>query len=127
MSSELKKAQQASYKVNKSTVFDKIIAKRIPADIIYEDDVCIAFNDIHPQAPIHFLVIPKKKIPMLDMAGKSDGELLGKLIMAASKLGQQKAPKGFRIVINNGRQGCQSIYYLHIHVIGGRQLKWPPI
>ncbi|GJQ76337.1 hypothetical protein Trydic_g2059 [Trypoxylus dichotomus] len=126
MSSEVKKAQQAQRQFDKPTIFDKIIAKQAPADIIYEDGICMAFNDIHPQAPIHFLIIPKKRIPMLEMATKSDSDILGKLLMVAKKLGKERAPNGFRLVINNGKHGCQSIYHLHIHVIGGRQLKWPP-
>lgn len=127
MSSEVKKAQQIKRnKFNKPTIFDKIIAKEASADIIYEDEMCIAFNDIHPQAPIHFLVIPKKKIPMLEMASRSDSGILGKLVMVAQRLGKERAPSGFRLVVNNGKHGCQSIYHLHIHVIGGRQLKWPP-
>ncbi|KAI4467512.1 histidine triad hit protein [Holotrichia oblita] len=121
----VKKAQQIRSQ-SKSTIFDKILAKQAPADIIYEDDLCMAFNDIHPQAPVHFLVIPKKKIPMLEKASKSDSKILGKLLLVAKELGRSRAPNGFRLVINNGRHSCQSVYYLHIHVIGGRQLKWPP-
>ncbi|KAK4881355.1 hypothetical protein RN001_004674 [Aquatica leii] len=85
---------------NDKTIFDKILEKQIPADIIYEDDKCLAFNDINPQAPTHFLVIPKKKIPTLDASEEADGELLG--------------------------NGCQSVYHLHVHVLGGRQMSWPP-
>ncbi|KAI4457778.1 histidine triad hit protein [Holotrichia oblita] len=126
MSSEVEKAQQAVHEANKPTIFDKIISKEIPADIIYEDDGCLAFNDINPQAPVHFLVIPKKRIPMLDMANESDIEVLGRLMLVAKKLAQERAPNGYRLVINNGRDGCQSVFHLHIHIVGGRQLGWPP-
>lgn len=108
------------------TLFDKIIAKEIPADIFYEDEKCLAFNDIAPQAPVHFLIIPKLRIPMLEVSEPSDSEVLGHLMIVAGKLGKEKAPKGFRMVVNNGLHGCQSVYHLHLHVLGGRQLKWPP-
>lgn len=108
------------------TIFDKIIKKEIPSDIIYEDDKCLAFNDINPQAPVHFLVIPKYRIPMLQDANEKDNNMLGHLMEVAGKLGKDKAPEGFRLVVNNGVHGCQSVYHLHLHVLGGRQLKWPP-
>ncbi|CAG9765102.1 unnamed protein product [Ceutorhynchus assimilis] len=126
MSNEVEKASKAKYEKNTETIFDKIIAKKIPADIIYEDEQCLAFNDVNPQAPVHFLVIPKHRIPMLDEAKDSDSEILGHLMLVASKLGKQKLPKGYRLVINNGKDGCQSVYHLHLHVLGGRQMKWPP-
>lgn len=109
-----------------STIFDKIIEKKIPADIIYEDSECLAFQDVNPQAPVHFLVIPGKRIPMISDATSDDSKILGKLMVIASKLGAERAPDGFRIVVNNGKHGCQSVYHLHLHVLGGRQLKWPP-
>ncbi|KAK9730494.1 HIT domain [Popillia japonica] len=126
MGSEVERAQQAIHEANKPTIFDKIISKEIPADIIYEDDGCLAFNDVNPQAPVHFLVIPKKRIPMLEMANESDVEILGRLMLVAKKLAQERAPNGYRLVINNGRDGCQSVFHLHIHIVGGRQLGWPP-
>ncbi|GJQ68888.1 hypothetical protein Trydic_g6083 [Trypoxylus dichotomus] len=126
MGSEVEKAQQVFHEPNKPTIFDKIISKEIPADIIYEDDNCLAFNDINPQAPVHFLVIPKKRIPMLETADESDVQILGTLMLVAKKLAHERAPNGFRLVINNGRDGCQSVYHLHIHIVGGRQLGWPP-
>ncbi|XP_063911602.1 histidine triad nucleotide-binding protein 1-like isoform X1 [Zophobas morio] len=125
-STEIEKAQQASLDKQKSTIFDKIISKEIPSDIIYEDDQCLAFNDVNPQAPVHFLVIPKRRIPMLDSVKEDDKELLGDLIVRAQKLAQQRLPNGYRLVINNGKQACQSVYHLHIHILGGRQLQWPP-
>lgn len=123
--SEEDKAQKAA-KTSSPTIFDKIIQKTIPAEIIYEDSECLAFQDVNPQAPVHFLVIPRKRIPMISDATVNESQLLGKLMAIAGKLGAERAPEGFRIVINNGKHGCQSVYHLHLHVIGGRQLKWPP-
>ncbi|KAL1433619.1 hypothetical protein MTO96_012445 [Rhipicephalus appendiculatus] len=98
-----------------------------PADIIYKDDKCIAFRDVSPQAPVHFLVIPRKPLPMLDSATDEDVQLLGHLLLTAKKVAaQEKLKDGYRLVINNGKQGCQSVYHLHIHVLGGRQMGWPP-
>ncbi|XP_059617053.1 histidine triad nucleotide-binding protein 1 isoform X2 [Phlebotomus argentipes] len=108
------------------TIFDKIISKEIPADVIFEDDQCLAFNDIAPQAPVHFLVIPKRRIAMLENAQESDKDILGHLMQVAGTLGKNRAPNGFRLVVNNGAEGCQSVYHLHLHVLGGRQLTWPP-
>ncbi|XP_044258788.1 histidine triad nucleotide-binding protein 1-like isoform X2 [Tribolium madens] len=125
-SSEVEKAQTASKDKQKTTVFDKIISKEIPADIIYEDDKCLAFNDVNPQAPVHFLVIPKQRIPMLDAIKEDDRDIMAELIVRAQKLAKERLPNGYRLVINNGKQGCQSVYHLHIHILGGRQLGWPP-
>uniref|UniRef100_A0A182MTL9 HIT domain-containing protein n=1 Tax=Anopheles culicifacies TaxID=139723 RepID=A0A182MTL9_9DIPT len=111
---------------NPDTIFDKIIKKEIAADLIYEDEKCIAFNDISPQAPVHFLVIPKQKIDKLENSTTGHVELLGHLLHVAGQLGKSKAPDGFRLVINNGENGCQTVYHIHLHVIGGRQLGWPP-
>ncbi|XP_066248562.1 adenosine 5'-monophosphoramidase HINT1-like [Euwallacea similis] len=126
MSSEVEKASKIKYEKNTETIFDKIIAKKIPADIIYEDEQCLAFNDVAPQAPVHFLVIPKTRIPMLDKCEDSDELQLGHLLLVAKKLAQNRLPNGYRLVINNGRDGCQSIYHLHLHILGGRQMNWPP-
>ncbi|XP_045483670.1 histidine triad nucleotide-binding protein 1-like [Harmonia axyridis] len=126
MSSEVKKSISAKLDRSKPTIFDKIISKEIPAKIIFENDKLLAFHDVSPQAPVHFLVIPKKRIALLDDAEESDKELLGELILTASKLGKEKLPGGYRLVINNGKDGCQSVFHLHIHVLGGRQMKWPP-
>merc|ERR1712147_416389 len=110
-----------------ATLFDKIIAKEIPADVIYEDEASLAFRDINAQAPTHFLVIPKARIPMLSKATDDDSQLLGHLLTVARKVAdQEKLEKGYRIVINNGEHGAQSVYHIHIHVLGGRQLAWPP-
>ncbi|EEZ98381.1 histidine triad nucleotide-binding protein 1 isoform X1 [Tribolium castaneum] len=124
--SEVEKAQTASKDKQQTTIFDKIISKEIPADIIYEDDKCLAFNDVNPQAPVHFLVIPKQRIPMLDSVKDSDKDIMAELVLRAQKLAKERLPNGYRLVINNGKQGCQSVYHLHIHILGGRQLGWPP-
>lgn len=124
-SDEVKKALVASPGGN--TVFGKIIRKEIPCNFIYEDDRCVAFHDIHGQAPVHFLVIPRKPIEMLATADSSDESLLGHLMLVASKLAKKQGlNNGYRVVINNGKDGAQSIYHLHLHVLGGRQLEWPP-
>ncbi|XP_046975854.1 uncharacterized HIT-like protein Synpcc7942_1390 [Vanessa cardui] len=124
-SDEVKRAQNADV-TSGPTIFDKIISKEIKADIIYEDELCLAFNDIAPQAPVHFLVIPKRKIPRLQDSETGDRELLGHLMLVARSLGAARAPQGWRLVVNNGVHGAQSVYHLHLHVLGGRQLKWPP-
>ncbi|CAH1282048.1 unnamed protein product [Diabrotica balteata] len=126
MSSEVEKSQKATFDSKKGTIFDKIISKEIPADIIFEDDKCLAFNDVNPQAPVHFLVIPKRQIPKLDDSKETDKELIGHVIYTAKTLAQKKLPNGYRLVINNGKDGCQSVYHLHIHILGGRQMEWPP-
>ncbi|XP_076250463.1 histidine triad nucleotide-binding protein 1-like [Rhynchophorus ferrugineus] len=125
-SSEVEKAQQSKYDKNVETIFDKILARKIPADIIYEDEQCLAFNDVSPQAPVHFLVIPKKRIPMIEKSDAKDKELLGHLLLTSKELANKRLPNGYRVVINNGKDGCQSIYHLHIHILGGRQMNWPP-
>ncbi|VDM27229.1 unnamed protein product [Hydatigera taeniaeformis] len=126
MASEVEKAQ-AAHSSEGDTIFGKIARKEIPAKFLYEDDQCVAFDDISPQAPTHFLVIPKKPIKQLDSATEDDESLLGHLLLVAKKVAAQKnLAKGYRVVINNGREGCQSVYHLHLHVVGGRQLGWPP-
>merc|ERR1712154_465269 len=106
---------------------EKIIAREIPADIIYEDETSLAFNDIAPQAPVHFLVIPKKPITMIEKAEDCDEQVLGHCILVAKKVAKERGlDKGYRLVINNGVEGCQSVYHIHIHVLGGKQLSWPP-
>ena len=109
------------------TIFKKIINKEISTDILYEDDFCIAFNDINPQAPIHILIIPKKEIPQLSLSDESDSELLGKLLIAANKIAADHDTKdAFRVVINNGAKAGQSVFHLHLHLLAGRPLSWPP-
>jgi len=112
-----------------STIFSKIINKEIPADIVYESDNILAFKDTNPQAPVHILIIPKIEIPKLtDLKGKEHAALLGDMIDAANKLAKEMgiAEEGFRLVFNCGDKGGQEVYHLHLHLLGGRQMKWPP-
>jgi histidine triad (HIT) family protein len=108
------------------TIFDKIISKEIPADIVYEDSDVLAFRDISPQAPVHVLVIPKK--PVRDVGKLSDEAMMGKLFVAAAAVAAQEGleENGYRLVVNTGMHGGQTVNHLHIHVLGGRQLNWPP-
>lgn len=109
------------------TIFQKIIRREIPANIIYEDDLSLAFKDINPQAPTHFLVIPKKPIPMLTEATPEDQALLGHLLLVAQQVALQAGlQNGYRVVINNGQDGGQTVYHLHLHVLGQRPMGWPP-
>ena len=109
------------------TVFDKIIRREIPAQIVYEDNLCLAFKDINPQAPVHILVIPKKLIPQLSDTESQDHALLGHLLLTAKRVAAEVGlENGYRIVINNGPDGGQTVYHLHLHILGGRQMKWPP-
>jgi|SRR5579872_1439506 len=109
------------------TIFKRIIDKELPADIVYEDDQCLAFRDVNPQAPVHFLVIPKKEVPSLAHAEDAEAPLLGHLLTTARKLAAQLGlTNGFRVVVNCGPDGGQTVDHLHVHVLGGRRLKWPP-
>ena len=110
------------------TLFEKIIARAIPADIVFEDDQCIAFRDISPQAPIHILVIPKKTIARIGAAQADDQSLLGHLLLTASEIARREniASTGYRLVINSGSHGGETVPHLHIHLLGGRHLNWPP-
>src|SRR5271170_65627 len=105
-----------------STLFSKIIAREIPARIAYEDDLCLAFHDVNPQAPVHILVIPKKEIPRVAATTVADEPLLGHLIHIAQTVAKQEGLEetGFRLVINNGRDGGETVPHLHVHVLGGR-------
>ena len=111
-----------------ATIFDKILSGDIPADKIHDDDVCIAFRDVAPQAPVHFLVIPKNRdgLTQLSKAREDQKGVLGHMMYVAQMLGQKECPGGFRVVVNDGSDGAQSVYHLHIHVLGGRQMTWPP-
>ena len=111
-----------------STIFQKIIDKEIPADIVYEDNHVLAFKDIQPQAPIHILIIPKKSIVNIATATEEDGALLGKLMLAAANIAKELgvAEQGYRLVTNCNEYGGQSVYHLHIHLLAGRRLSWPP-
>ncbi|VDM59022.1 unnamed protein product [Angiostrongylus costaricensis] len=123
--SEVERAKSAIRE--NDTIFGKIIRKEIPAKIIYEDDEVMAFHDVSPQAPVHFLVIPKKRIAMLQEVEDADQALLGKLMVTATKVARElDLENGYRVVVNNGPDGCQSVFHLHLHILGGRQLGWPP-
>jgi histidine triad (HIT) family protein len=109
------------------TIFGRIIRKEIPARIEHEDDLCLAFHDVAPQAPIHVLVIPKKPIPSLAEAETGDEALLGHLVMVATHLARKlELADGYRLVVNCGHDGGQSVDHLHVHLLGGRALGWPP-
>ena len=109
------------------TLFEKIINKEIPAEILYEDDISIVIKDINPQAPTHLLIIPKKVIPKLSDASNNDELILGHLMLVAGKVATQlDLNDTFRIVINNGAKAGQSVFHLHLHLLSGRSLNWPP-
>lgn len=109
------------------TIFEKIIAREIPAKIIHEDDDVVAFHDVNPQAPVHVLIVPKKVIPRLAEASPSDGAILGKLLLAAKKIATDLGlTNGYRVVINNGPDAGESVPHLHVHLLGKRSLAWPP-
>ncbi len=109
------------------TIFSKIIRREIPVDIVYEDDLALAFKDVNPQAPVHILVIPKKPIVKLADAESQDQALLGHLLLTAQRVAAAAGlNNGYRVVINNGADGGQSVYHLHLHILGGRQMDWPP-
>jgi len=110
-----------------TTIFSKIIKREIPAKIVYEDDLCLAFHDVNPQAPTHVLLIPKKEIPRLVDAQPEDQALLGHLMITANKIAQQLGVgDAFRLAINNGADAGQSVFHLHLHILAGRAFKWPP-
>jgi histidine triad (HIT) family protein len=110
-----------------STIFSKIIKREIPADIVYEDELCMAFRDVNPQAPTHVLLIPKKEIPRLVDAKAEDAALMGHLMLTANKVAQQLGVgDAFRLTVNNGADAGQSVFHLHLHILAGRPFKWPP-
>ena len=112
-----------------STIFSKIINKEIPADIVFESENVLAFKDIKPQAPVHILIIPKIEIPKVtDINGKKHAALLGEMIDTANKIAKdlEIADDGFRLVFNCGNNGGQEVYHLHLHLLGGRKMNWPP-
>ena len=110
------------------TIFDKIISKEIPSDIVYEDSEVLAFRDIAPQAPTHILIIPKKNIPTVNDLEKGDADIIGKLVLIASKIAKQEniSEDGYRLVFNCNDHGGQTVFHIHLHLIGGRKLNWPP-
>lgn len=110
------------------TIFGKIAAGEIPADIVYQDEHVLAFRDLNPQAPTHILVIPRKEIPTLNHVQETDAELIGRLFLAAAKVAEQEgiAEAGYRAVINCNAGAGQTVYHLHVHLLGGRPMQWPP-
>jgi len=113
--------------MSQKTLFQKIADREIPAKFVYEDDFCFAINDIDPQAPVHVLVIPKRLIARVGAAQAADTADVGKLLLTAAKIAKDLAlDKGFRLVVNNGPDGGETVPHLHIHLLGGRALGWPP-
>jgi len=111
-----------------ATVFEKIIAREIPAVIVYEDELVVAFKDNSPKAPVHLLIVPRKNIPRLAEAGADDANVLGHLLLKAAEVAEKAGLKktGYRLVINNGADGGETVPHLHCHILGGRRLAWPP-
>lgn len=111
-----------------STIFSKIINKEIHADILFENDKILAFRDISPQAPVHFLVIPKKEIRTINDINEEDKSLIGELFIVAKEIAKKESisEKGYRTIFNCNEHGGQTVYHIHLHVLGGRQLEWPP-
>ncbi|XP_010673252.2 14 kDa zinc-binding protein [Beta vulgaris subsp. vulgaris] len=118
----------ASTPSDSPTIFDKILSKEIPANVVYEDEKVLAFRDINPQAPVHILIIPKVKdgLSRLAKAEERHFDILGRLLYTAKVIAKQEGLEdGYRIVINDGPKGCQSVYHIHVHLLGGRQMEWP--
>ncbi len=109
------------------TIFTKIINREVPAEITYEDELCLAFKDINPQAPVHLLLVPKKPIPQLCKQKAEDRELLGHLLAVVPQIAEQHNIGGrYRLVLNDGEEAGQTVFHLHLHILGGRQMQWPP-
>ncbi len=110
------------------TLFQKICDKEIPADIVHEDELCVAFRDISPQAPVHILIVPRRPIPRIAATTPDDAPLIGHLLLTAASIARAEglADTGFRVTINNGPHGGETVPHLHVHLLGGRQLEWPP-
>jgi len=135
-SDEVEKAKVAAEEYKNSsgdgagpdTAFDNILSGKWPSEKVHEDDLALAFRDITPQAPVHILVIPKNRdgLVKLSNAREDQKDILGHLMYVAQMVGKKECPDGFRVVINDGEHGAQSVYHLHLHVLGGRQMKWPP-
>jgi len=133
MSDETEKAKAAAaggkmHDASAPTIFDKLLSGEIPATVVHEDDQAFCFRDVNPQAPVHVICIPKVKDGLygIKAAREDQKELLGHLMYVASQIGQKECPNGFRLVINDGADGGQSVSHLHVHVLGGRQMRWPP-
>jgi histidine triad (HIT) family protein len=117
-----------SRRMRAKTLFEKICDKEIPATILHEDELCVAFRDISPQAPQHILIIPRKPVPRIGLAAAEDASLLGHLLLTAAQVARSEgiSETGYRLVINNGPDGGEAVPHLHVHLLGGRQLQWPP-
>lgn len=113
--------------MSETTIFKKIIDGEIPADIIYEDDLCLAFRDISPQAPVHVLVIPRKEIPSIDHLSNEDEQMVGHIYLVIKQIAAAEGlDNGYRVIVNCGEEGGQTVDHLHFHLLGGRGLTWPP-
>ena len=113
--------------MSETTLFEKIIAREIPAEIVFESDTVIAFRDINPQAPMHILVCPKKPVPMVSEATTQDREVLGELMLVAAQIASDEGyGDAFRLVVNNGSAVGQTVFHIHVHLLGGRTFSWPP-
>lgn len=114
--------------MEQETIFSKIVRREVPAELVYEDEEVVAFRDISPQAPVHILVIPRRAIKRVGMASMGDAGLLGKLLLAASEVARREGidKSGFRLVINNGPDAGEAVPHLHVHLLGGRRMAWPP-
>jgi histidine triad (HIT) family protein len=109
------------------TIFQKIIDREIPSKIEHEDETCVVLHDIQPQAPVHLLIVPKKLIPRIAAMSNEDELIVGHLLVIASMIAKKlNLAEGFRIVINNGPHACESVPHLHVHLLAGRQMTWPP-
>ncbi|CAI9733097.1 triad nucleotide-binding 1 [Octopus vulgaris] len=127
MDPETKSAQTATAGDPANTIFGKILRGEIKSDFIYEDDKCVAFHDVNKQAPVHILIIPKTPISQISTASDEHKEILGHLLLVAKKLAETETDgNGFRLVINDGKNGGQSVYYIHVHLLANRQMTWPP-
>ncbi|MGE9270393.1 MAG: histidine triad nucleotide-binding protein [Verrucomicrobiales bacterium] len=114
--------------MSEKTLFEKICEKTVPAEILYEDEFCVCFKDISPQAPVHYLVVPRKPISRIAEATSEDASLLGHLLLTASQIARKQgfSDDGFRLVINNGKDGGEAVPHLHVHILAGRSMQWPP-
>ncbi|MEB3304787.1 MAG: histidine triad nucleotide-binding protein [Cyanobacteriota bacterium] len=108
------------------TIFARILRGEIPCETVFSDELCLAFRDVNPQAPVHVLVIPRKPIPSLAEAESEDQGLLGHLLLVAAQVARQEGLVGWRTVINSGEEAGQTVFHLHVHVLGGRPMAWPP-
>ena len=113
--------------MTEKTIFKRIIDGEIPADIVYEDEQCLAFRDISPQAPVHILVIPRKEIPSIDHLSDEDEQLVGHIYLVIKQIAAGEGlENGYRVIVNCGKEGGQTVDHLHFHLLGGRELSWPP-